>query len=84
MVINRRSEIEIIHQILTTTQHGAKTTEILYKSYLNYNQLQKYIPFLIEKQLITEKPNGKTKLYITTIKGINFQKDIKKTLSYIK
>jgi len=88
MVNNRRSELEIIGKILTLSAEGAKPTEILYKGYLSYTQYKKYLPFLLEKDIITEKKiesdNGCSKIYKITNKGKEFLKDINKTLSYFK
>jgi len=88
MVNNRRSEMEIIAEILTLTQNGAKKTEILYKGYLSYNQLNKYINFLIEKDILSEKNvqnNGSSsKFYFVTNRGNEFLKDINKILAYFK
>jgi len=49
MVNNRRSEIDIIGEILNLSRDGAKKTEILYQGNLSYTQLQKYLPFLLKK-----------------------------------
>ena len=88
MVNNRRSELEIIKEILSLTRNGAKTTEILYRGYLSYTQLRQYIPFLLEKEIITEQHvnngNNNSKIYFTTDKGMQLLKDIQKTLSYFE
>ena len=80
--------MEIIGEILALSMDGAKTTEILYKGYLSYTQLKKYIPFLVEKEILaeTEKSNGNglSKVYTTTEKGQEFLKDINKALTYLK
>ena len=88
MVNNRRSELEIIGKILTLSADGAKPTEILYKGYLSYTQFKKYLPFLLERDIISENKisnsNGNSKIYKITQKGKEFLKDINKTLSYLK
>ena len=61
MVNNRRSEMEIIRQILNLSRDGARTTELLYQCNMSYTQLKSYIPFLIEKNILKEdsvKNNG--------------------------
>lgn len=87
MVNNRRSELEIISKILDVSKEGAKKTEILYHSNLNYMQLKSYLRFLIEKDILEEKEvkdNGNTyKLYKPTEKGLVFHNDIKKVLSHL-
>lgn len=88
MVNNRRSELEIIAEILTLSENGAKTTEILYRGYLSYTQLKQYLQYLLEKNILTEHfvktGNGHSKVYITTDKGRELLSDINKTLAYFK
>ena len=88
MVNNRRSEFEIISDILTLSMNGAKTTEILYHGYISYTQLKKYIPFLVEKEILVEiqvpNGNGNSRIYKTTEKGHEFLRHINKALSYFK
>ena len=86
LVNNRRSEIEIIGKILELSSDGAKKTELLYQGNLSFSQLQKYLSFLIEKEILAEneiKNNGNsTKLYKTTDKGFLFLQDVKRVLAY--
>jgi len=83
---NRRSAIEIISKILTLSRDGAKKTEILYQGNLSYTQLQGYLPFLLEKNILEEnivENNGSScKLYSVTEKGLVLLEDIKKVLAY--
>ncbi|UCF13813.1 MAG: DUF4364 domain-containing protein [Thermoplasmatales archaeon] len=81
MFSKRRSEIEIIGNILDLSKKGAKKTEILYQSNMNFSQLQNYLAFLIEKNFVEEETieneNGTTrKIYVTTEKGNNLLEDI--------
>ena len=88
MVNNRRSEFDIINEILKLSKNGAKKTEILYQGNLSYVQLKNYLLFLIEKEILEEKivknGNGYSKIYHITEKGDNLLNDINKTLSYFK
>lgn len=88
MFNSRRTELDIINEILTLSIKGAKTTEILYRGYLSYTQLKKYVSFLVEKDILSEKTvtngNGYSKVYTTTDKGLDFLKDINRTLAYLK
>jgi predicted transcriptional regulator len=88
MVNSRRSEFEIIEEILTLSLDGAKTTDILYGGYLSYTQLKKYVSFLIDKDILSVKTvqnsDGHSKIYKTTNKGVDLLKNIKKTLEYIR
>ena len=87
MVNNRRSEIEIMDVILRLSSSGAKKTELLYQGNLSYFQLQGYLSFLMEKEILEEteiKNNGSsTKCYRTTEKGLQFLQDVKKVLEHL-
>lgn len=87
-VNNRRSEMEIIAEILSLSEDGARSTEILYKGYLSYTQLKKYISYLVKKEIlseqVTDNGNGGSRMYYTTDKGKDLLKDINKTLAYFK
>ena len=86
MFNNRRSEIKIIGEILKLSQGGARKTEILYQGNLSYTQLQGYLPFLLEKNILEENivdNNGKScKLYKITEKGLALLEDIKRVLAH--
>jgi len=86
MFNNRRSEIEIVGKILKISQKGARKTEILYQGNLSYTQVQSYLPFLVEKNILEEnlvKNNGTSyKEYKVTKKGLNLLADINRILSH--
>jgi predicted transcriptional regulator len=89
MFENRRSEIEIIGDILKLSNKGAKKTEILYRGNLSYHQLQNYLSFLIRKNILEEKNvnnnrGNPVKIYQTTSKGKNLLDDIDNMLDYFK
>lgn len=87
MFNNRRSEIDIVGEILTLSSDGARKTEILYQGNLSYTQLQSYLPFLVGNNFlkeITVEDNGSSyKSYKVTEKGLNLLEDIRKVLSYL-
>ena len=89
MFNKRRSEIQIIGKILDVSKNGAKKTEILYQNNMSFSQLQNYLSFLIEKNVIEENivSNCKgvsSKMYITTTKGCNLLEDINRLYKYFK
>ena len=49
MFNNRRSEIEIIKEIITLSQDGMRKTEILYQANLSFAQLKHYLKYLLDK-----------------------------------
>ena len=58
MVNNRRSEFDIIRKILKIARNGAKKTVILHHGNFSYVQLQDYILFLTEKNILEEQCHG--------------------------
>ena len=67
--IIRRSRIDISAEILRVATKGANKTQIVYGTNLNFEVAKKYLEMLQEKGLI--KQDGD--LYLTTIKGKEFQ-----------
>ena len=89
MANKRRSEIQIIGEILDLSKNGAKKTEILYQNNMSFSQLQDYLSYLIEKDIIEEiivtNDNGTvSKTFINTEKGNDLLEDINKILLYFR
>lgn len=89
MFNKRRSEIQIIKEILDLSRTGAKKTEILYQSNMSFTQLKNYLNFLIDKKIIKENivPNDagySNKIYVNTKKGNELLADIKNLYSYLE
>jgi len=89
MFNKRRSEIQIIGEILNISQTGARKTEILYKSNMSFTQLNSYLSFLINKNVLKEDmmsdENGSNiKVYRNTDRGNQLLGDINKILNYLE
>ena len=88
MVNARRSELDIIAEILKLSRNGTKKTNILYKGNLSYTQIQNYLPFLIDKKILEEclvKEKGKDHIYYKiTPKGLDLLQSARKTLVLLK
>ena len=89
MVNKRRSELQIMEEILDYTRDGAKKTEILYQSNTNFAQLEEYLHFLMDKDLLKEKhvannSGSQSRLFFTTKKGHDFLKDVGKVYTYLR
>ena len=67
-----RSRTEIVGNILDAANGRATKTKIMYKAFLSYAQLKKYLSVLIENNLL-EYLEG-TKTFKTTEKGLNLLK----------
>ena len=87
MVEHRRSEMDIISDILKITKGGARRTEILYSCKLSYTQLQNYLAYLVEKEILDETKvkngNGMSKVYTATEKGDQLLACLTKTLQFL-
>ncbi len=58
MVNQRRSDIEIIADMLKVGENGAGKTKIMYNANLSYSQIQKYLSFLMKQGLIDKVQVG--------------------------
>jgi len=69
---NKRSELEIIHRLLLLSEEDIKKTNLMYRSNLCYTLFNKYIEFLLEKELLTTRSNNEEgKTFYITDKGRN-------------
>lgn len=84
VVNNRRSELEIINEILSLAKDGTKKTRILYQTNLSYTQLQIYLSHLLEKNVLKIENNNSVKIYKTTSKGVSMLDNINKVIKDLK
>jgi len=67
---HRRSNIEIIAEMLRVGENGAGKTEIMYGANMSYAQIQKYLAFLMSQDLINKVEVGNPSIkYRVTDKG---------------
>ncbi|MFT4311118.1 MAG: winged helix-turn-helix domain-containing protein [Candidatus Woesearchaeota archaeon] len=78
----KRGRLEIIQDVLLAIRDKVgvvKQTHILYKSNLSHQMLTEYLNYLIDKGLIEEKVDKKSKKhFILTQKGLHFLQDFEK------
>jgi len=73
----RRSNIEIIADMLKVGENGAGKTEIMYSANMSYAQIQKYLSFLLSHGLINKVEVGNPVVtYQVTDKGVELLKNI--------
>ena len=73
----RRSNIEIIADMLRVGENGAGKTEIMYSANMSYTQIQKYLGFLLTQGLINKVEVGNPIVtYHVTEKGLGLLKNI--------
>ncbi len=81
----RRSNIEIIADMLRVGENGAGKTEIMYSANMSYSQLQKYLSFLLSHGLINRVDVGNpTVTYHVTNKGRGLLKNINNIIKVLE
>ena len=82
-VERRRSSIEVIADMLRLGEAGK--TEIMYSANMSYFQLQKYLNFLLELELINKVAVGNPVVtYRVTRKGLRLLKSIDSILEILE
>lgn len=74
-VVRKRSDIDIMANILSAAKKGAKKTRIMYRCNLSYSQLQVYIQILCEMGLLapqSTEEDEKQNSFKTETKGLEF------------
>jgi len=73
----RRSNIEIIGEMLRVGENGAGKTKIMYSVNMSYAQLQKYLGFLVSQGFVDKVEMGNPSVtYRVTEKGLALLKSI--------
>ena len=74
---NRRSNIEIIADMLRVGENGAGKTEIMYSANMSYSQIQKYLDYLVNQGFINKINMDNTVVaYQVTDNGLKLLKAI--------
>jgi predicted transcriptional regulator len=80
----RRSNIEIISEMLRIGANGAGKTEIMYSANMSYRQIQKYLKFMISQGLIDKVEIGNPSVaYVVTEKGHGLRQSIEMVLEVL-
>lgn len=80
----RRSNIEIISEMLRIGANGAGKTEIMYSANMSYRQIQKYLKFMIAQGLIDKVEVGNPSVaYLVTEKGHGLRQSIETVLEVL-
>lgn len=77
MINHRRSNIEIIADMLKVGENGAGKTEIMYSANMSYAQIQKYLGFLMSQGFVNKVEVGNPVVtYQVTDKGLKLLRSI--------
>jgi predicted transcriptional regulator len=83
-VSRRRSNIEIIADMLRVGENGAGKTEIMYSANMSYSQIQKYLDYLVSQGFIIKVNLDKTMVaYQVTESGLKLLKAIDTLMSML-
>jgi predicted transcriptional regulator len=76
-ISRRRSNIEIIADMLRVGETGAGKTEIMYSANLSYSQIQKYLDYLVNQGFVNRVKMDNTMVaYQVTDSGLKLLKAI--------
>ena len=73
--VRKRSDIDIMTNILSEANKSTKKTRIMYRCNLSYSQLQVYLDVLRDMGFLashSKKEGGKLNYFKTTSKGLKF------------
>lgn len=77
----RRSNIEIIAEMLKVGENGAGKTRIMYGANMSYSQMQKYLAFLMSRGFIDRvKVDNPSVTYQVTDSGFKLLESIKSVI----
>jgi len=80
----RRSNIEIIAEMLKVGENGAGKTKIMYNANLSYTQIQKYLGYLMGQGFIDKIQLGNPSVtYRVTESGLRLLKNINSVIEML-
>jgi len=83
-VNQRRSNIEIIAEMLKVGENGAGKTKIMYNANLSYTQIQKYLGFLVGHGFINKIQIGNPSVtYRVSDSGLKLLKSINNVIEML-
>ena len=75
--IGNRTRLEILANILKIASNGLTQAHIMYKANLSHRQLERYLAFLEERGLLTERHDGRigSRMFHVTDRGVDFLRE---------
>ena len=84
-VNRRRSDIEIIADMLEIGENGAGKTQIMYSANMSYHQIQKYLGYLVTNGYVDKMKMGNPSVtYQVTDSGIKLLQLVSKLKEMLK
>lgn len=69
---SRRDKLAIVAEILEIAKEGTLKTQIMYKANLSFSQLNDYLTFLLNNNLLALSNLGGKEIYVSTKIGSDF------------
>ncbi len=76
--MKKRTDDQIISQILEICMNGAGKTKIIYQANLNFLKVSRHLENMVKNGLISEIPIGSRVIYKTTSKGVELNQRFQK------
>ena len=84
-VSRRRSNIEIIADMLRVGENGAGKTEIMYSANMSYSQIQKYLEYLVNQGFVNKVDLDNTMIaYQVTDSGLKLLRAIDNLIAMLE
>jgi predicted transcriptional regulator len=80
----RRDRLYIIAEILEIAKNGALKTQVMYRSRLSFTQINDYLGFMLEINLMKKVKQNDKNIYKTTWKGLDFLQRYRNLAELIK
>jgi len=71
-MFERRSKMEVTAKILESAMKGARKTQIMSRSGINYKQAETFLNVLMQKKLLKVKNMGNKNHFHTTVRGLRY------------
>lgn len=82
---NKRTQWEIIYDILSASQEEIKKTHLMYKTNMTYLRFKEYLEILQQKDLIEERfPEQNGTIYCATERGNELLESLNVVRQYLK
>ncbi len=78
MKMKKRSNDQIVSQILEICMNGAGKTKIIYQANLNFSKVSHHLENMVKNGVISEIPLGSRVIYKTTPKGVELNQKFQK------
>lgn len=80
MIGEKRSELEILRDILDLARRGERKTRIMYRANLSYDMLNRYLGFLVTRRFLVPTESGSFRV---TDAGHVFLSDVERVVQQL-